>query len=176
MKNIKIFFLTLYFLFFFNEAYSKGAGPGAIEAYNTIIKQSKQKSTNFSKGKLHIKKAIKYEKKNKDKKAEEFYGKAINYFYAHNKEFVPTLDTYFFLGLAYGKIKKFDEAIIYFSLGAELDPNHTLINEYLGSLYFSVKNLNLAKENLKKLDNCNCKEFINLKNILDGKEKSHFSF
>ena len=61
---------------------------------------------------------------------------------------------------------------IYYELGLLLEPNHFGINEYLGELYVQTNRIEKAKERLKVLQNCNCKEFKELKNAINsGKSK-----
>ena len=50
----------------------------------------------------------------------------------------------------------------------EIDPTHIGINEYLGELYVATQRIDLAKERLEVLKNCNCEEFQELKEIIDG--------
>ena len=57
-------------------------------------------------------------------------------------------------------------AEIYYLQGLEIDPNHIGINEYLGELYVQTNRLNKAKERLQILENCNCKEFKELNDII----------
>src|SRR6056300_1307599 len=48
------------------------------------------------------------------------------------------------------------------------------INEYLGELYVVTNRMDLAKERLEVLRNCNCEEFQELKEIIDGTRKSKY--
>ena len=65
-------------------------------------------------------------------------------------------------------------AEIYYLEGLNLDPNHKGINEYLGELYVQTNRIDLAKERLDILKNCNCKEYIELKEIIEGTKKSKY--
>ena len=56
----------------------------------------------------------------------------------------------------------------------EIDPNHKEINEYLGELYVVTNRINLAKERLNVLANCNCEEYGELKEIIDGTKQSKY--
>ena len=51
-----------------------------------------------------------------------------------------------------------------------IDPKHVGINEYLGELYVATKRHNLAVERLEVLSDCNCQEYEDLKNIIEGKK------
>ena len=55
-----------------------------------------------------------------------------------------------------------------------IDPAHIGINEYLGELYIVTGRIDLAKERLQVLANCNCKEYSKLKEIISGKKKSKY--
>ena len=59
-------------------------------------------------------------------------------------------------------------------LGLKIDPNHKGINEYLGELYFVTNRIELAKQRLDVLKNCNCEEYEELKDIIDGNKKSKY--
>ena len=55
-----------------------------------------------------------------------------------------------------------------------IDPKHNGINEYLGELYVATNRINLAKERLKVLESCNCKEFKELKDVIEGTKESKY--
>ena len=55
-----------------------------------------------------------------------------------------------------------------------MNPNHVGINEYLGELYVATNRLDLAKERLKVLESCNCEEYGELKEIIEGTKKSKY--
>ena len=59
-------------------------------------------------------------------------------------------------------------------LGLEIDPNHKGINEYLGELYVVTNRIDLAKERLKILESCNCEEYTELKEVIEGTKKSKY--
>jgi len=44
----------------------------------------------------------------------------------------------------------------------------------LGELYVATNRLSLAKERLKILENCNCKEYTQLKEVIEGTKKSKY--
>ena len=48
------------------------------------------------------------------------------------------------------------------------------INEYLGELYVVTNRIDLAKERLSVLKNCNCEEYKELKEIIEGKKQSKY--
>ena len=70
-----------------------------------------------------------------------------------------------------GDYKKGEE---FYLLGLEVNPNHKGINEYLGELYVITNRIQLAKERLEVLRACGCKEFKELKEIIDGTKKSKY--
>ena len=59
-------------------------------------------------------------------------------------------------------------------LGLKIEPDHKGINEYLGELYVVTNRIELAKQRLDVLKNCNCKEYKELKDIIDGNKKSKY--
>ena len=62
----------------------------------------------------------------------------------------------------------------YYLQGLALEPNHIGINEYLGELYVVTNRIDLAKERLKILKDCNCEEYDELKEIIQGTKKSKY--
>ena len=59
-------------------------------------------------------------------------------------------------------------------MGLEIDPKHVGINEYLGELYVITNRMNLANERLEVLKGCNCEEFQELKDVIEGKKESKY--
>ena len=59
-------------------------------------------------------------------------------------------------------------------LGLKIEPDHKGINEYLGELYVVTNRIELAKQRLDVLKNCNCEEYEELRNIIDGNKKSKY--
>ena len=51
--------------------------------------------------------------------------------------------------------------------GLKIKPNHNGINEYLGELYVKTGRVELAKERLAVLKNCNCEEYAELKEVIE---------
>ena len=91
-----------------------------------------------------------------------------------NKENPDQPDTLNYLGFSYRKVGDYTMAEIYYLEGLNLDPNHKGINEYLGELYVQTKRIELAKERLSVLKGCNCEEYNELKEIIEGKKKSKY--
>ena len=121
-----------------------------------------------------IKKAKKFEKKNKIDKAQKHYKKAIGYLLKHNKKFPSDPDTLNYLGFTHRKVGDYKNAEIYYSMGLELDPKHIGINEYMGELFVVTNRLDKAKERLAVLKDCNCKEYEELKLVIEGKKDSKY--
>ena len=121
-----------------------------------------------------INKAKKFEKKNKTDKAQKHYKKAIGYLLKHNKKFPADPDTLNYLGFTHRKVGDYENAEIYYSMGLALDPKHVGINEYMGELFVVTNRLDKAKERLAVLKDCNCKEYKDLKLVIEGKKESKY--
>jgi tetratricopeptide (TPR) repeat protein len=124
-------------------------------------------SSNYDKGASLIKKAKKLEKKDKIEKANKRYKKAFEYLIKSNKETPNQPDTLNYLGYASRKLGNFEVAEKYYLEGLKIKPDHKGINEYLGELYIITNRMNLAKERLEVLKNCNCEEYDELKELIE---------
>ena len=124
-------------------------------------------SSNYDKGASIIKKGKKLEEKGKIEKANKRYEKALKYLIKSNKEEPNQADTLNYLGFALRKLGNFKEAEKYYLLGLNIEPEHHGINEYLGELYIATNRINLAKERLEVLKNCNCEEYGELKELIE---------
>ena len=148
----------------FSAGSSGGSGSGGetkpVSQYEIAVKM--------------INKAKKFEKKNKTDKAQKHYKKAIGYLLKHNKKFPADPNTLNYLGFAHRKIGDYENAEIYYSMGLELDPKHVGINEYMGELFVVTNRLDKAKERLAVLKDCNCKEYKELKLVIEGKKESKY--
>ena len=125
-------------------------------------------SSNYDKGASIIKKGEKLEEKGKIEKANKRYEKALKYLIKSNKEIPNKPDTLNYLGFALRKLGKFEEAEKYYLQGLNIKPDHHGINEYLGELYIITNRIDLAKERLEVLKNCNCEEYDELKELIEG--------
>ena len=121
-----------------------------------------------------IKAAKKYESKGKSEKAKKRYERALKLLIKSNKEKPNQADTLNYLGFATRKLGNYEEGEKYYLLGLKIDPNHKGINEYLGELYVVTNRIELAKQRLNVLKNCNCEEYKELKDIIDGNKKSKY--
>ena len=154
IKKIIFSLFTLFLLISQLHAITVDMGGNKIDSYNQAIKK--------------IIKANKFEKKEKLKKANNFYNQALNYLYKANKERPGDPDIYSYLGFVLNKKGNLIDAEIYYKLGLEINPNHIKINKYFGELYVKTNRVNEAKERLNVLKSCNCKEYKQLKEIIKG--------
>ena len=158
----KIFFTFLLLLLLSVNSYSAGSSDN-----------SKTK-TNYDKAVTHIKLAKKYEKNDKIKKANKSYEKALKLLIKSNKKKPNNPDTLNYLGFTTRKLGDYENGEKFYLEGLAIEPNHIGINEYLGELYVVTNRISLAKERLKILENCDCKEYIQLKEIINGVRKSKY--
>jgi len=164
----KYLIFTLFLLFFNNTSF------GAASNGQGTLTKKKSNQNYYILAEETIKRAKKLENKNKIKKAKKNYKKAIKYLLKSNAEFPAKADTLNLLGFTHRKIGDFENAEIYYELGLMLEPNHFGINEYLGELYVQTNRINKAKERLKVLENCECEEFNELKEVIEGTKKSKY--
>jgi|TARA_B100001029_G_scaffold23863_1_gene16506 tetratricopeptide (TPR) repeat protein len=162
---LKKYLITL-FLIFQVSAYSNAAG--------TSDSGSSKVKSNYDKAVSIIKSAKKYEKKGKKEKANKRYEKAQKLLIISNKKKPLQADTLNYLGFTTRKLGDYEAGEKYYLLGLEIEPNHKGINEYLGELYVATNRINLAKERLKVLETCNCEEYDELKEIIEGKKQSKY--
>ena len=162
---IKKIFLTLsIFTILLTNSYSAGSSDDS---------SSKVKS-NYDKAVTIIKSAKKYEKKGKTEKAIKRYEKAQKLLIKSNNKNPNVADTLNYLGFTTRKLGDYDAGEKYYLQGLEIEPNHVGINEYLGELYVVTNRMDLAKERLNILKACNCEEYDELKEIIEGKKKSKY--
>jgi len=160
----KKFLLILFFIFSFSQiCISAGTDDGSSKV-----------STNYDKAKKLIIRAKKLDEKGKTEKALKRYEKALKYLLKSNQEKPLQPDTLNFLGFTSRKLGDFVKGEEYYLLGLQIEPQHKGINEYLGELYVVTNRIDLAKERLEILVNCNCEEYSELKEIIDGTKKSKY--
>ena len=114
-----------------------------------------------------VKKAKKLEAKNKIDKAEKLYSKALEKLQQAYKTDRNNPDILNYLGFTLRKTGKFKEAEKFYLAGLKIKPDHNGINEYLGELYVKTGRMELAKERLAVLKNCNCEEYTELKQVIE---------
>ena len=132
------------------------------------------KSTLYDKAVNLINVAKKMEEKGKLEKAKKRYQKAQKFLIKFNKEKPNKADTLNYLGFTTRKLGDFEGGEKYYLQGLEINPKHKGINEYLGELYVATNRINLAKERLKVLEGCNCEEYGELKEVIEGTKKSKY--
>ena len=130
--------------------------------------------SNYDKAVKLIKVAKKYEQKGKVNKANKRYEKALKLLVKSNKKKPNNADTLNYLGFTTRKLGDYKKGEKYYLEGLAIEPNHEGINEYLGELYVVTNRIDLAKERLKILKSCNCEEYQELKEIIDGTKKSKY--
>ena len=159
----KIFFILFIFFSITNSSYA------ASSSSNT-----KTTTSNYDKAVKLIKFAKKYEKKGKVDKANKRYEKALDLLLKSNKKKPNNADILNYLGFTTRKLGDFKKGEKYYLEGLAIEPNHIGINEYLGELYVATNRVGLAKERLEILKDCNCEEYKELKEIIDGTKKSKY--
>ena len=160
-KTIFTFFI---FILFTVNSYSAGSSDD---------NSSKVKS-NYDKAVTIIKSAKKYEKKGKIEKANKRYEKALTLLIKSNEKKPNKADTLNYLSFTTRKLGDYEGGEKYYLQGLALEPNHIGINEYLGELYVVTNRIDLAKERLNILENCDCEEYDELKKIIAGTKKSKY--
>ena len=135
---------------------------------------SSPKVSDYTKAKNLVKAAKKYEKKGKIEKAQKRYAKAQKLLLKSNKIKPLQADTLNYLGFTTRKLGDYEKGEEFYLQGLQIEPNHNGINEYLGELYMVTNRMDLAKERLNVLKSCNCKEYNQLKEIIEGTKKSKY--
>ena len=135
---------------------------------------SSDSSSDYTKAKNLIKAAKKYEKKGKIEKAQKRYAKAQKLLLKSNKKKPLQADTLNYLGFTTRKLGDYEKGEEFYLQGLQIEPNHNGINEYLGELYVVTNRMDLAKERLEVLKSCDCKEYKQLKEIIEGTKKSKY--
>ena len=163
---LKKYLFAFYLIILFSNS-AQAAGTGGESS------SSKVKS-NYDKAVTLIKQAKKYEKKGKTEKANKRYEKAQKLLITSNNKKPLQADTLNYLGFTTRKLGDYENGEKFYLEGLAIEPNHIGINEYLGELYVVTNRISLAKERLKILENCNCKEYDQLREIIEGIRKSKY--
>ena len=159
--------LILFLLLFSINAYSAGSDSDSGSTPKKI-------KSDYNKALEAIKFAKKFEKKGKVEKAKKRYEKAQKLLLKSNQSKPNQADTLNYLGFTTRKLGDYENGEKYYLLGLEIDPNHKGINEYLGELYVTTNRIDLARERLQVLENCNCKEYAELKDVIEGVKESKY--
>ena len=153
MKKI-ICFVTLLLL---SNACLAAGGSGGGDSKDSLYNNAKKL----------ILRAKKLEKKDKTEKALKLYSKAYDKLVKAYKRDKKNADILNYLGFTLRKSGNFEEAEKFYLSGLEIKPDHKGINEYLGELYVKTNRIELAKERLGVLKDCNCEEFEELKELIE---------
>ena len=165
----KIIILLITFLFFtYENLIAAGSSSSGSSSNTTNV------MTEYDWAERKILKGKKLEQKGKENKAKEYYKDALKNLKKANKDDPANPDVYSYMGFVERKLGNFKDAEILYLIGLEINPKHIGINEYLGELYAFTDRINQAKERLEVLRNCNCEEFQELKEIIDGTLKSKY--
>ena len=152
--------------------FSAGNSSSEIKGQYQVTDSEARKISNYKLAKKKILKAKKLEKKGKTNKAKILYEEAYSRLIEANKENSINPDILNYMGFTSRKLGNFEDAEIYYLLGLDQDPKHIGINEYLGELYVETNRIDKAKERLKILEGCDCKEFDELQtSIKQGNSK-----
>ena len=162
MMKTKLFSIILLIIFTVNS-FSAGSSS-----------DSGTTKTLYDKAVSLIEIAKKMEEKGKTEKANKRYKKAQKFLIKSNKEKPNKADTLNYLGFTTRKLGDFEGGEKFYLQGLAIEPNHNGINEYLGELYVATNRIDLANERLKVLETCNCEEYGELKEVIEGTKKSKY--
>ena len=146
----------------------------SFSAGSSSDNNSSPKVSDYTKAKNLVKAAKKYEKKGKTEKAQKRYTKAQKLLLKSNDEKPLQADTLNYLGFTTRKLGDYEGGEKFYLQGLQIEPNHSGINEYLGELYVATNRMGMAKERLEVLKTCNCEEYDELKEIIEGTKKSKY--
>ena len=161
----KLIYTLLIIIALANNSFSAGSSSDS---------DSTPKVSDYTKAKNLIKAAKKYEKKGKTEKAQKRYAKAQKLLLKSNEQKPLQADTLNYLGFTTRKLGDYKKGEEFYLQGLNIEPNHNGINEYLGELYIVTNRMDLAKERLEVLKSCDCKEYKQLKEIIEGTKKSKY--
>ena len=157
-KKIFIILIALFvFSQYFGESRAASSDSGNSDNYMNLYDDAKK----------FVLRAKKLEEKNKIDRATKLYVKALEKLQQAYKTDRNNPDILNYLGFTLRKTGKLEEAEKYYLKGLKIKPNHNGINEYLGELYVKTGRIDLAKERLSILKNCNCEEFSELKEVIE---------
>ena len=157
-KKIFIILIALFiFVQYFGTSHAASSDSGSSDNYMDL----------YSDAKKFVLRAKKLEDKNKVDRATKLYVKALEKLQQAYKTDRNNPDILNYLGFTLRKTGKLKEAEKYYLAGLKIKPNHNGINEYLGELYVKTGRMELAKERLEILKNCNCEEYGELKEVIE---------
>ena len=158
--SFKKIFIILVAAFIFAQYLTVSHGAGGDDSSSSYLDKYKE-------AKKLVVRAKKLEEKNKTDRAMKLYSKALDKLELAYKTDRNNPDILNYLGFTLRKTGKLEEAEKYYLKGLKIKPNHNGINEYLGELYVKTGRIDLAKERLSILKNCNCEEFSELKEVIE---------
>jgi tetratricopeptide (TPR) repeat protein len=153
---IKKFIFTIAFCLFTQVSFAAGDSSSDSDNYLDQYKTAKNL----------VKRGKKLESKGKNDKALKLYDSAYKKLLEANKLESRNPDILNYLGFTLRKAGKYEQAEKYYLQGLEIKPDHNGINEYLGELYVKTQRIDLAKERLAVLKDCNCEEYKELEEII----------
>ena len=153
---IKKFIFTIAFCLFTQVSFAAGDNSSDSDNYLDQYKTAKNL----------VKRGKKLESKGKNDKALKLYDSAYKKLLEANKLESRNPDILNYLGFTLRKAGKYEQAEKYYLQGLEIKPDHNGINEYLGELYVQTQRMDLAKERLAVLKDCNCEEYKELEEII----------
>jgi len=153
---IKKFICTIIFCLLTQVSFAAGDSSSDSDNYLDQYKAAKNL----------VKRGKKLESKGKNDKALKLYDSAYKKLLEANKLESRNPDILNYLGFTLRKAGKYEQAEKYYLQGLEIKPDHNGINEYLGELYVQTQRMDLAKERLAVLKDCNCEEYKELEEII----------
>ena len=153
---IKKFIFTIAFCLFTQVSFAAGDNSSDSDNYLDQYKTAKNL----------VKRGKKLESKSKNDKALKLYDSAYKKLLEANKLESRNPDILNYLGFTLRKAGKYEQAEKYYLQGLEIKPDHNGINEYLGELYVKTQRIDLARERLAVLKDCNCEEYKELEEII----------
>ena len=156
-------FIILISAFIFAQYLGPSYGAGS----DSSSSDSSNYSDPYKEASKFVKRAKKLEAKNKIERAEKLYAKALEKLQQAYKTDRNNPDILNYLGFTLRKTGKFKEAEKFYLAGLKIKPDHNGINEYLGELYVKTGRIELAKERLAVLKDCNCEEYTELKQVIE---------
>ena len=163
MKNLKFILLLLFTILISFKVYSYDVQDSG----ENLGRSGPPPAGPYKRGFKELERAIKIEKKGKIKKAKIKYEKALEYLLEANEEDPANPDVLNYLGLCSAKLGFDENAEIYYLLGLELNDQHNSIKYNLGVFYKNQNRISDMKEILNSLKNCSCKEYENLKMLIN---------
>ena len=155
---IKKFIFTVIFCLLTQSSFAAGDSSSDSDNYLDQYKSAKDL----------VKRGKKLESKGKNDKALKLYNSAYKKLLEAHKLESRNPDVLNYLGFTLRKAGKYEQAEKYYLQGLEIKSDHNGINEYLGELYVKTQRMNLARERLAVLKDCNCEEYEELKEIIEN--------